>query len=306
MRVLFIFIDGLGLGSNNPDSNPLARFGLNTISELFGRSLTQDIEPVWLPNRCIVPVDTTLGVDGLPQSATGQAAILTGLNAAKFMGRHVQAFPGPQLSQLIANNNIMKKLREHGLLSTSANMYLPDYFELVAKRKRRHSAITLAVLSTGLALRSLNELSDGEAVYQDITNEMLPAFGVNNIPVQNPAQAGYNLVNISRKYSFTIFEYFQTDRAGHKQDWNFAQKIIGILDEFIRAVYERLPADTLLIITSDHGNFEDLTVKSHTFNKVPLIALGCEAQAAVSGITDLTGIAPNILKVLGKDELIYG
>ncbi|MDF2570495.1 MAG: hypothetical protein K0R55_2099 [Sporomusa sp.] len=303
MRVLLIFIDGFGLGSNNPEINPLVRFGLHTINEIFGQPMIHDIDSIETPEYCLIPIDATLGVAGLPQSATGQAAILTGVNTAEIMGRHIQAFPGPQLSKIICDDNIMKKLTENGHTVTSANMYTPDYFELVAKRKRRHSAITLAALSTGMTLRSLPEMNIGEAVYQDITNEMLSDYGIKGISVIEPIQAANNLVNISRKYSFTIFEYFQTDRAGHKQDWQYAKRIVRILDEFIGEVYKRLPADTLLIITSDHGNFEDMSSKTHTFSKVPLIALGRQAKELVSGITDLTGIAPAIVKVLGKDDL---
>ncbi len=299
MRVLLIFVDGIGLGRNDQETNPLVRFGLHCVKDWFGMALTEEISPVLTPYRALIPIDTTLGVAGLPQSATGQAAILTGLNTAKIMGRHIQAFPGPQLSALITDNNLMKKLVEDGLTATSANMYMPDYFELVAKRKRRHSAITLAALSTGMVLRSLTEINSGQAVYQDITNEMLSSLGI-DIPIVSPKQAAYNLVNISRKYFFTIFEYFQTDRAGHKQDWRYAQRILQILDEFIGAVYEVLPADTLLLITSDHGNFEDMGVKTHTLNKVPLIVLGNGAQKITEGITDLTGIAPAILEGLGK------
>jgi len=304
MRVLLIFIDGLGLGSSYADINPLVRFGLPAITELFGQPLTQYIHSVLTPQCCLLGLDATLGVPGLPQSATGQATILTGINTAKVMGRHIQAFPGPQLTQIISKHNIMKRLFAAGLTATSANMYTPNYFELVAARKRRHAAITLAALSTAAALRSLPEVCAGQAVYQDITNEMLPEMGIDNIAVLTPTQAANNLLNISRKYSFTIFEYFQTDRVGHKQDWAKAQRVIRVLDEFIGAVHHRLPADTLLLITSDHGNFEDMGVRTHTLNQVPLIALGCRAQETVSKITDLTGITPAILAALGKDELM--
>jgi len=304
MRTLVLFIDGIGLGDNNPDANPFVRFGFPIFSELFNCSLSKAVTPMLTPEKCILPIDATLGITGLPQSATGQAAILTGLNAAKIMGRHIQAFPGPELSKLITENNIMKHLVDCGLTATSANLYSPNYFELVAKRRHRHSAITLAALSTGMSLRSLPEFHSGQAVYQDITNELLSNFGINEIPQITPRQAANNLVNISRKYSFTIFEYFQTDRAGHKQNWLYAKQIITILNEFIEGIYQALPADTLLVITSDHGNFEDLSVKTHTLNKVPLIALGKNAQATVSMITDLTGITPAIVEALRKDESI--
>lgn len=297
MRVLLIFIDGFGLGRNEPKINPLVRFGLHSITSRFGKRLTEELEPTLRFNCSMIPIDATLGVEGLPQSATGQAALLTGLNTAKIMGRHIQAFPGPELSKLIIANNLMKKLVESGLTATSANMYMPNYFELVASRKRRHSAITLAALSTGMALRSLPEFNKGQAVYQDITNQMLRESGMDILPV-TPRQAAQHLINISQSNAFTIFEYFQTDRAGHKQDWHYAHTILQILDEFIEAVVMMLPTDTLLLITSDHGNFEDMGVKTHTVNKVPLIAIGAGAQTMTEKISDLSDIAPAILHAL--------
>ena len=43
-----------------------------------------------------------------------------------------------------------------------------------------------------------------------------------------------------------------------------------------------------LVVTSDHGNVEDLSVKTHTYNPVPLIVSGPHA-AQFNEITDLTG-----------------
>ena len=302
MKVLLFFIDGLGLGSEDAEVNPLARFGLSSMEKLFGNKLYAGCEAFVSLSRCLVPIDPTLGVPGLPQSATGQAAILTGLNAPKVMERHVQAFPGPELSRLINENNLMRKLTEAGMTATSANMYSPDYHELVANRKRRHSAITLAALSTGLPLRSLSDMAHGEAVYQDITNRLLPFFGIENVPILAPKKAAQNLLGIAAKADFTIFEYFQTDRFGHKHDWDKAKEILKTLDEFLEGILNEQPDDMLLLLTSDHGNFEDFSVKTHTYNKVPLIAIGLGAKDMIKDITDLTGIAPAILQFLGRDE----
>jgi hypothetical protein len=220
--------------------------------------------------------------------------LFTGINAAKAAGRHIQAFPGPQLAGLIAESGVMGRLKQKGFSVTSANMYTPNYMELVAARKRRHSATTLMILAAGERLRGLSDLKDGKAVYQDITNEMLSEFGF-DVPPVLPAEAGRRLVAIASEHHFTLFEYFQTDRIGHKQNWQQAEKIIQVLDEFLLTVYQAAPADLSVMITSDHGNFEDFGVRTHTLNPVPGLLLGHNAAVTGAGLRNLTDFAPAIL-----------
>lgn len=298
MHVLLIFIDGLGLGDNDAAKNPFVRFPTPFLTWLYGKPLTKDLGGIYTKKACLAPLDTLLGVAGLPQSATGQTALFTGVNAPMVMGQHVHAFPGPRLTELIKEYGMMKELLTEGYKVTSANMYTPDYMELVAKRKRRHSATTLLVLTAGLPLRSVAELEQGKAVYQDITNEMLPLLGVENIPVIAPDLAGRRLAALAEQHDFTLFEYFQTDRAGHKMNWPAAEKIVGELDEFLGALYHAMPQDMLVIVTSDHGNFEDFSVKTHTYNKVPAMFFGERGMAITDEIQDLTHIKPAILRVL--------
>ncbi|MCE5286752.1 MAG: alkaline phosphatase family protein [Pelosinus sp.] len=298
MHVLLVFIDGLGLGENDAEKNPLVRFPTPFLHRIFGESLTKNLGKVQTNTVCMISTDASLGVAGLPQSATGQTALFTGMNAPAFMEHHVHAFPGPKLTGMIKEHGLMKELSCQGYKVTSANMYTPDYMELVARRKRRHSASTLLILTAGLQLRSVAEMQNGHAVYQDITNEMLPAFGVENIPVIPPGLAGQRLVSIAQEYHFTLFEYFQTDRVGHKQNWAAAEKMVGVLDEFLGAIYNARTEDMLVIVTSDHGNFEDFSVKTHTHNKVPALLFGKEGYAIADSIQDLTHIKPAILSVL--------
>lgn len=300
-RVLLIFIDGLGLGENDPVANPLVRFDPPFFRTLFGKPLVRELGPVMSDEVCLVPTDATLGVPGLPQSATGQTAIFTGVNAPQRMGCHILGFPGPALAEIIAAHGLLGELAAAGLSVTSANMYTADYMELVARRKRRHSVTTLTILGAGEPLRSLSHMAAGEAVYQDITNEMLPRFGVEGVPTVSPAEAGRRLASLAGRHRFTMFEYFQTDRQGHKHDWAEAAKIVATLDGFLTAVY-RAAEDILVIITSDHGNFEDFTTKTHTLNPVPTILLGPGCRQVAAGIRSLTDIKPAIIAYLKEGE----
>lgn len=296
-RVLLIFIDGLGMGENDPAANPLVRFDPPFFRTIFGKPLVRELGLILNDEACLVPTDASMGIPGLPQSATGQTAIFTGVNAPQRMGCHILGFPGPALAEIIAAHGLLGELAAGGFSVTSANMYTADYMELVARRKRRHSVTTLTILGADEPLRSLCHMAAGEAVYQDITNEMLPRFGVEGVPAVSPGEAGRRLAALAGRHSFTMFEYFQTDRQGHKHDWAEAAKIVANLDGFLTAV-QRVAEDTLVIITSDHGNFEDFTTKTHTLNPVPTILFGPGCRQVAAGIRNLTDIKPAIIAYL--------
>ncbi|MDF2501215.1 MAG: hypothetical protein K0Q77_1929 [Anaerosporomusa subterranea] len=302
MRVLLIFIDGFGLGPADPAINPLVRFPGKFFPSLLGGPLSRDIASLRSDRLSFAPIDATLGVAGLPQSATGQTSLFTGINASKIMGRHVQAFPGPQLSAIIGESGIMGRLKPQGFAVTSANMYTPNYMDQVAARKRRHSATTLMILAADERLRTLPDMLAGRAVYQDITNQMLSEFSI-EAPLISPTEAGHRLVNIAADHHFTLFEYFQTDRWGHKQNWEKAEAVLRVLDEFLCAVYQAASSDLLVVVTSDHGNFEDFSMRTHTLNPVPCLIFGPQASTVGESVYDLTGLAPAMISYIKRGAL---
>ncbi|WP_312422959.1 metalloenzyme [Anaerospora hongkongensis] len=304
MKILLIFIDGMGLGRYDAASNPFVRFDPRFFKDLFGQPLTIELGRFYRPEGCLVPTDACLGVPGLPQSATGQTAIFTGVNAPQLMSRHIPGFPGPALAGIIREHGIMRRLAEQGFAVTSANMYTPGYHELVTMKKRRYSVTTLVILEAGIALRSLPEMQQAQAVYQDLTNDLLLPLELPGVTSITPAEAGRRLVNIAENHHFTMFEYFQTDRYGHKQNWLTAEQVTRQLDEFLCAVRDSVSSDMTVVITSDHGNFEDLSVKTHTNHAVPTIIMGSRCQEAATQINDLTHITPVILSLL-KGENFY-
>ena len=80
MKFLFLFMDGVGLGADNPRVNPLARADLPNLDALLGgRKLTASSVPLESERASVVALDAVMGVDGMPQSATGQASLLPGL-----------------------------------------------------------------------------------------------------------------------------------------------------------------------------------------------------------------------------------
>ena len=73
------------------------------------------------------------------------------------------------------------------------------------------------------------------------------------------------------------------------------------LARLIRELLVRIDLNrTSVILTSDHGNIEDLSLRNHTLNPVPTIVWGRQREHVAAGIRSLTDITPAIVDVLTK------
>ncbi len=292
--VLLFFIDGLGIGTRGshnpfdglPDAAPLAIF---------------QNEPADVPlDGIVIPTDAALGVEGRPQSASGQTTILTGVNAPAAIGAHKQGFPNQALLDIIRENSIFLQLKNRGVSPiTFANTYTSKFFE---RRPRWISATTAAVEAAGLRFNVVADLKRGRAVYHDFTNEMLIERGETVRP-RTPEDAGEVLANIVASHRFTLYEYFITDKIGHAQDRAAAQRTLPMLARYVRRLLDRVDLDqTTVILTSDHGNIEDLSVRNHTLNPVPTIVWGQDRQIIASRIRSLADITPTIVETIAANQ----
>jgi len=302
-RILLIFVDGLGLAPAS-DSNPLATVPTPALQKLLGGALTLEtcrrLENEGPEAPVLVPLDAQLGVEGLPQSATGQTALFTGVNAPERLGHHVSAFPGPQLRGLINKHGLLRRARKAGLDVTFANAYSEGYFERVAARRGRHSATTLTALAAGTRLRSVEELLEGEAVAWDVTRHRFGASATQPVAETSPAEAGRHLAAIAARHDLTLWETFLTDLAGHRRFEVTAEEALERIDGLLGGLLAHRPPNLTVALTSDHGNLEDTRHKLHTENPVPLLAVG-PAREGFRGLRALTEVTPKILEILGVE-----
>jgi len=291
VHILLFFVDGLGLGKNDPKINPIKNLDFQCLNSL-------------LEDKFCIPTDAQLDVEGLPQSATGQTAILTGINAAKAVGRHINGFPTKTLKKLIKEHSILKRLKDKELKVTNANMYTKEYLARIWEydNKINASATTLATSAAQIPFRLLEDMLKGKAVYQDITNELLIKRGF-DVPLRTPHQAGKILAKLSAEYHFVLFEYFQTDLAGHSQDKNWCISVLRNLNDMLEGLMTNIDfKDSLLIFTSDHGNIEDISVSTHTNNKVPTVFKGRNADRIAIKIRSITDLASGIEVLLSGES----
>ncbi len=294
-----IFVDGFGIGDDNPDVNPLARARTTHLRAACGK-----VEgPALRAGALVVSTDATLNVGGLPQSATGQTTLLTGINAARTVGRHVHGFCTRALAGILDGASLFARVREGGGRATFANAYTPEFFR---GERRFLSVTTVAAKQTGLPLRDLADLARGEAVFHDITNRSLRTRGY-GLPEVSPQEAGRRMARLARSHDFTLYEHFQTDQAGHERDMDRGVELLERLDLLLDAVLEATDRDeTLVVVASDHGNLEDLRTRSHTKNPVPTMLWGTGRAAVADGIHTLADIAPALLRHLRERGVING
>jgi hypothetical protein len=300
LKVLLLFLDGVGIGSDDPAVNPFFAANLQVLRSLFkGKLPHKKLKSISTSHAELVPVNATLGVPGLPQSGTGQTTIFTGVNGAKFIGRHFGPFPPTALRPVIGQQNIFRRLRETGRRVVFANAFPRQFFEYTESGTRRLTVTTLSCLMSNIPLLRIDELRKNKAVSADLTRSRWPEMGYPELEVVTPETAGGHLWEIMREHDFTLFEYWLTDHAGHSCDMKKSVEVLEAFDSFLAGILERFnDASSLIVLISDHGNIEDLSTKSHTRNPVPLIVLGKKRRAFAKGVKNLTQITPRILRFM--------
>jgi 2,3-bisphosphoglycerate-independent phosphoglycerate mutase len=288
--VLLFFIDGLGIGTRGP-FNPL-----DNLPDAAPLAVFQNETPTPFLDGLVVPTDPRLGVEGRPQSASGQTTILTGVNAPAAVGYHKQGFPNKALLEIIGNHSIFRQLVEAGVEPiTFANAYTSRFFN---ERPRWISATTAAVEAARLPFRTIDDVKNGAAVFMDYTNRFLIEWG-EDVTERTEAEAATVLSRIVTENRFTLYEYFITDKVGHSQDMELARSILTSLALFLRELLIKLDLErTTVILTSDHGNIEDLSSRNHTLHAVPTIVWGARREQIAARIQTLADITPAIVGLL--------
>jgi hypothetical protein len=302
MRVLFIFLDGIGLGEANPETNPFVRASMPNLNRLLdGRSLLKDSAPFHGEQASLLAVDPAVGVSGLPQSATGQAILLTGKNIPAELGYHYGPKPNPEVAAFLKDETLFSDVTRAGKKAVLLNAYPPRYFDGVDSGKRLYSSIPLAVTNAGIPLFRHDDLFSGRALSADFTGEgWRTMLGYIDAPVMDPHLAGRKLGALAKEYDFALFEYWASDYAGHKQQMDEAIRLMEAFDGVLGGLVESWDDEGLILVTSDHGNMEDMSTRRHTNADVPALVIGEKKARAefTQDMKDLTDIAPAIRRLL--------
>ena len=282
--MVFLFVDGVGIAGPAAD-NPINAEVCPTLWRLFKMHAK--------------PIDACLGVDGPPHSATGQATMFTGVNCAKEMGRHCEGFPGLQLREIVQRDNLFLALRRAGRKVRFADAYLVDSAEELEQRRFK-SVTTVMALTTPEVISTASDLMADRALMQDLTRETIQDR-YPDIRVIPPQRAAEHLFRIACDNDFTLYEFFQTDVAGHSMDYPRACAVLRAYDAFLAALVRSAEAAGItIVITSDHGNIEAIGQRGHTTNPVPFVAYGPKGRDLRERVSSLADVTPAVLSAFAS------
>ncbi len=305
-KLIFIFLDGVGIGLA-AKSNPFFAAGADYLCFYENGLSLPDGTP-------IKAIDARLGVDGMPMSATGQTSLFTGINVPRIYNQHKDSYPDRSMRKIIKENNIFTRLKKKRLnvqflnaYPESSHFFTPDHvkilddgefqFSAAFKSQSRNSlsVTTCMLLSSFTTPFSEKDILREKALYHDYSNQSLIERGL-NLPVFSPEKAAEIIFNTSRDYDLLLYEFFQTDLYGHGFEIDRCEELIYNLNRLIKQLIAFLDRekDTLLI-TSDHGNLEDILTPLHTLNPVPLLTWGCKSHELREDIKSLSDITPVVV-----------
>ena len=302
-RILLLFLDGIGLGTGDPTRNPFAACEMPALEALLGgRKLVLETAPHVGDKATLLAIDPNLGAPGTPQSASGQAALLTGRNVPLEIGEHYGPKPNPPIQQILREGNIFSTVTQLGGKAALLSAYPPQYFEAIERGRRLYSAIPFAVTAAGLPLMTAEDIQAGDALPVDFTGEgwvARPEFPP--VPIYSALDAGAKLAQLASRYDLTWFDFWPSDYAGHRQDMNSAIALLEGFDTVLSGLLQAQDGNQdLIVLTSDHGNLEDLSQRGHTRNPVPALLIGSEElrRRFGQGLENLTHFVAAIQRTL--------
>lgn len=302
---LIFFMDGVGMGPADARSNPFLSARMPNLSGLFGNGW--HLDPAISGNgqmttekASLIPTDPTLGLPGRPQSATGQAAILTGKNVPRLVGQHYGPKPNPAVAEIVQSGNLFMEVIENGGTAALITPYPQGYFDGINSGRRLLSSVPLAATSAGLRLMTAEDLRAGRAVSPGFTGQgWHDHLGYSDIPILSLSESGQQIAHIAQGYNFSFFEHWPSDRSGHRGPIEAAIEHLEVIDGALGGLFNAWDHDKgLLIITSDHGNIEEKAHRQHSLNPVPTILFGKKHAELASHVSDLTDIATVVRRYL--------
>lgn len=292
-----IFLDGIGLGDNNSSLNPFAAADAPTLHTLAnGHRWLRTTGRQESARAIFIPTDPRLGVPGRPQSATGQATILTGRNVPQIIGEHYGPKPNAAIRAILAEDNFFKQVVAHDLSAALLEAYPPRWHKAINSGKSLRSSYQQAAQEAGLPIFGEDEIYSGQALAVDWTGEgWRRELGYTDSPVYTPREAGMKMVELARHYHFAFFSHWITDVIGHKGSLEDGVRILELFDGVMAGALDAWDDDEgLIIITSDHGNMEEIGNRKHTENDVPTVVIGSQKTAFAEGFRDLTDYVPRM------------
>lgn len=292
-----IFLDGVGIGKKDKKHNPFIKYGFNTFKTLFGGIPTLENPFLIGDNKYLFGTDANLGVKGFPQSGTGQASLFCGFNAPKKVGKHFGPFPYSTTIPTVKEEHLLNHFSKKNKSGFFANSYPKVFFDYLKSGRTRLGVTATCCRLNKFRFNTVSDLRKGKALTSEITNDRWNERLGYKLPLIKAQTAAHRLLKTAGKYKFTLYEFYLLDHLGHFRIKNEFKDIYNTLDLFLFTILTEYNDKNLtIVICSDHGNFEDLSVKTHTRNPSLTIAAGKYAEDLFNSVKSIKDIKPAIIK----------
>jgi phosphopentomutase len=296
-RAIIIFLDGVGIGKSDYQNNPFFKFQFKSFLTIWN-SIPSIEKPILSSGHFFLKgIDPLFDIPGLPQSGTGQTSIFCGVKAPQLIKQHFGPFPHSSLHPIIREKNIFKYFLDKKYSVNFINAYPKVFFDYIKSGKTRFSVTTLCCLMNNQRLNKAIDIWKHKAITAEITNERWRKKLNYKLPIISPKTAARRLLKVSSENKLLVYEYFLTDHLGHGRYEGNLEQTLNELDEFLLTLFTEFESkSTLLVVCSDHGNFEDLSVKTHTLNQSLFISAGSNSEQVFESVFDLSDLKCNIIK----------
>ena len=159
---------------------------------------------------------------------------------------------------------------------TLKGTHKPGFAELFTLAEINQNIFVYAAREAGVRLRTWTDVRRGEALTSSMTHELeslfdLAFFDQQPLPSRTPEAAAAILARLAREHDFTFYKYQMPDLISHTGRVELAREVFATIERFIDALLRQFdPADTMLLVTSDHGHLEQVAyTQGHPKSNVP-------------------------------------
>jgi hypothetical protein len=150
------------------------------------------------------------------------------------------------------------------------------FAELFTLAEINQNIFVFAARQANMRIRTWYDVRRDLALTSSMTHELeaefdLSLFDQEPLPPRTPEQAAQILANLASDHDFTFYKYQIPDLVSHTGQVAAARGVFAVIERFVEALLASLDtADSMVIVTSDHGHLEQLSSsRGHPRSKVP-------------------------------------
>jgi hypothetical protein len=157
------------------------------------------------------------------------------------------------------------------------------FAELFTLAEINQNIFVHAARTAGLKLKTWEDVRCRQALTSSMTHQLeadFDFFGQEPLPVHTQQAAAAILVSLAAQHDFTFYKYQIPDLVSHTGRIELAREVFETIEVFVEAVLRSIdPANTVVVMTSDHGHLEQLASShAHPKSKVPTWYFGPDPE----------------------------